>query len=199
MEYDGAPISLYWYAKSAVNMPLLQFLAYYQVIEFYFSAYYQAETRRKIRVILKDPTFRSDRDADLGKILSAIRVNRSGSYGDERSQLRATLNECIDATALRKFIESREDRKKFLSEKIKGLTDHKLPLGNVNEDLRNRVADRIYDIRCKIVHTKSDAIDSEVELLLPFSKQAGQLYHDIDVLEYLAQQVIISASTPLHI
>lgn len=31
-EYNDEAISLYWYAKSAENMPLLQFLAYYQVI-----------------------------------------------------------------------------------------------------------------------------------------------------------------------
>lgn len=38
-EYDKAPISLYWYARSAIGMPLLQFLAYYQVVEFYLPTY----------------------------------------------------------------------------------------------------------------------------------------------------------------
>lgn len=32
-EYDAEAMEFYWYAKSADNMPLLQFLAYYQVIE----------------------------------------------------------------------------------------------------------------------------------------------------------------------
>ena len=32
-EYDAEAMEFYWYAKSADNMSLLQFLAYYQVIE----------------------------------------------------------------------------------------------------------------------------------------------------------------------
>ena len=198
-EFDDAPISLYWYAKSANNMPLLQFLAFYQVIEFYFPTYYQAEARRKIKAILKDPTFRSDRDSDLGRILGAIKVTRSGSLGDERSQLRATLTECIAADDLRAFIDADKNRKAFLSSNTKGLTDHKIPIENPNADLRNDVSDRIYDIRCKIVHTKGDSGETDVELLLPFSKQAEQLYHDIELLQFLAQQVLISASSPLKI
>jgi hypothetical protein len=31
IEFDEAPISLYWYARSAAGMPLLQFLAFYQL------------------------------------------------------------------------------------------------------------------------------------------------------------------------
>ncbi|WP_212630142.1 hypothetical protein [Pseudomonas sp. KB-10] len=196
-EYDDAPISLYWYARSAIGMPLLQFLAFYQVVEFYFPTYYQAEARRKIRSILKNPTFRSDRDADVGKILSAIQLGRAGSLGDERSQLRATITECVDPDSLREFVTETELRKDFFSSKTKGLTDHKLPIANPTIDLRNDVADRIYDIRCKIVHTKADSRSGEIELLLPFSKEAEQLHNDIELMQYISQQVLIAASTSI--
>ena len=196
-EYDPAPASLYWYARSAVGMPLLQFLAYYQVIEFYYPTYSQAEARRRLKGILKDPTFRGDRDADIGRVLSAIQITRSGAVGDERSQLKATLSECIDPDALRTFLVSDPQRAEFLSSKAKGLTDHKLPLAATNVDLRNDVAERIYEIRCKIVHTKTDARTSDFELLLPFSKEAEQLHFDIELVQYLAQQVLVSASTSI--
>lgn len=39
VEFDEGPISLYWYARSAVGIPLLQFLAFYQVIEYYYPTY----------------------------------------------------------------------------------------------------------------------------------------------------------------
>lgn len=196
-EFDPAPISLYWYARSAVGMPLLQFLAFYQVIEFYYPTYSQAEARRRLKTILKDPTFRGDRDADIGRVLSAIHVTRSGAVGDERSQLKATLSECIDPDALREFLLSDAERADFLSSKAKGLTEHKLPLSASHVDLRNDVAERIYDIRCKIVHTKTDARAGEFELLLPFSKEAEQLHFDIELIQYLAQQVLVSASTSI--
>jgi hypothetical protein len=197
-EYDPAPVSLYWYGRSAIGMPLLQSLAFYQVIEYYFPTYSQAEARRKIKMVLKDPGFRGDREADLGRLLSAIHVSRSGAFGDERSQLRATLMECLDDESLRSFITAEPARSEFLSAKAKGLSDHKLPIANPTADLRPDVSERIYDIRCKIVHTKADAKNSEFELLLPFSKEAELLANDIELVQFVAQQVLIAASSPFR-
>jgi hypothetical protein len=198
-QFDKAPLSLYSYARSAAGMPLLQFLAFYQVIEFYFPIYSQSEAQRRLKAILKDPTFRGDRDADIAKLLAAIHVSRSGAFGDERAQLRATLLECTDSEALRQFLEGDEERKEFFQTKSKSLPYHRLPLANPSADLRNEVAERIYDIRCKIVHTKTDGRDGAVELLLPFTPEAEQLSFDIELVQYLAQQVLISGSAPLNV
>lgn len=194
-EFDEAPISLYWYGRSAYGMPLLQFLAFYQVLEFYYPTYSEAEARRKLKSILKDPVFRGDRDADIGRLLAAIHVNRSGAYGDERSQLRATIMECIEADALRSFLSSDPERLEFYSAKAKTNPYHKIPISTSTADLRGDVAERIYNIRCKIVHTKTDTRDNDLELLLPFSKEAEQLVFDIELAQYLAQQVLIAASS----
>jgi hypothetical protein len=182
-EYDQAPISLYWYGRSARGMPLLQFLVFYQVVEFYFRIYSQAEARRNVRSILKDPTFREDRDADIGRVLSSIRISGTGAFGDERSQMRATLTECVDPQQLREFLESDEDRKQFYLAKTKGAAYQRISLANPSSDLRTDVADRIYDIRCKIVHTKTEAGGAELDLLLPFSKEAEQLSFDIELAQ----------------
>jgi hypothetical protein len=194
-EFDEAPMSLYWYARSAESMPLLQFLAFYQTIEFYFPTYSKAEAARRLRSILKDPTFRGDRDADIGRLLAAIQVGRGNAFGDERTQLRAAIMECVDPQALRNFIEASPARNEHFVSKSKSLNVHRLPLANQAADLRGDVAERIYDIRCKIVHTKNDARDGEIELLLPFTKEADLLSHDIDLVQYIAQRVLIAAST----
>ena len=194
-EFDEAPISLYWYGRSASGMPLLQFLAFYQVLEFYYPTYSEAETRRKLKSILKDPVFRGDRDADIGRLLTAIHVNKSGAYGDERSQLRATIMECIEADALRGFLSSDPERLDFYSARSKTNPYHKIPIATPTADLRGDVAERIYNIRCKIVHTKFDGRDNDLELLLPFSKEADLLVFDIELAQYLAQQVLIAASS----
>lgn len=198
IEFDEGPSSLYWYARSALGMPLLQFLAFYQVIEYYYPTYSQEEARRRVRTILKDPTFRTDRDGDIGKVLTAISGHGRG-FGDERSQLRATINACLDANDLREFLTEEEERREFFSAKQKGLTDHKLPINSQGSDLRAPVADLIYDIRCKIVHTKGESSDGEVELLLPFSKEAELLFHDIELMQYVARKVLIAAGAPLSL
>lgn len=198
VEFDEGPISLYWYARSALGMPLLQFLAFYQVIEYYYPTYSQEEARRRVKSILKNPTFRNDRDADIGKVLSAVTGTGRG-YGDERSQLRATLNACLDSSDLREFFVENKERADFFASKQNGLTDHKIPLASKEADLRTPVADLIYDIRCKIVHTKGEGSEGEVELLLPFSKEAELLFYDIELMQYVARKVLVSASAPLSL
>jgi hypothetical protein len=108
------------------------------------------------------------------------------------------LTECVDPEALRVFLESDPARKDFYMAKGKS-PYQKLPLANTSADLRNDVSDRIYDIRCKIVHTKSDSRSEDGDLLLPFSKEADQLVYDIELVEYLAQRVLIAANLPLQI
>jgi hypothetical protein len=199
-EFDKAPLELYWYGRSAMGMPLLQFLAFYQTIEYYFPAYSQAEARKKIINILKDPRFSPNKDSDVGKILTAIKTGGGYGFGDERSQLKATIYECIDSEQLRAYLTDTVEKKEFFSTKAKGLTDVKISINNPTTDLRNEVADRIYDIRCKIVHTKIGAGEGgDGELLLPFSKESELMYFDIDLIQYVAQQVLIAASSPLRI
>ncbi|RUW46793.1 hypothetical protein [Mesorhizobium sp. M8A.F.Ca.ET.021.01.1.1] len=198
-EYDSAPMSLYWYARSARGMPLLQFLAFYQILEYYFPTYSQREATRRLSVVLKNPTFRADRDADIGKLLSAIKMTRSGSFGDERGQLRATLQECLDPDTLREFVCETEEKRQFFSSRQPSLTSHKLALANKDADLRNEVSDLIYDIRCKIVHTKNEFNEEDRNILLPFSKEADLLYNYIELIQFVSKNVLISASTKISL
>jgi hypothetical protein len=126
-------------------------------------------------VILKDPMFRGDRDTDIARLLSAIYVSRTGAFGDERSQLIATLIECCDSEELRSFFEAEPSRKESFLSKSKPQPYHRIPLANPSSDLRNDVAERVSEIRRKIVHTKLDSRDTALELLLPFSAEAEQL------------------------
>lgn len=77
--YEQSPSSLYWYARSATSMPLLQFLAYYQCIEFFFPRYSRQEAISKIKNTLKDPAFDPNRDSCIDSILNATLEDRRGS------------------------------------------------------------------------------------------------------------------------
>lgn len=109
------------------------------------------------------------------------------------------LSECTDSEELRQFIESDKDRKDHFLLQTKSIPYHKVPIANAAADIRNDVADRIYDIRCKIVHTKADSRDGNVELLLPFTPEAEQLSYDIELIRYVAQQVLINASAQFNV
>ncbi|AEI76688.1 hypothetical protein CNE_1c13390 [Cupriavidus necator N-1] len=201
MEYDEAPISLYWYGRNASGIPLLQFLAYYQVLEYYYPVYSKAEANRRVRHVLKEPGFRADRDADVNRLLGVIQAARGGGFFDERAQLSATLKECLDEGELREFFAADEDRKAWFikSEKQSVLKVRAIPLNDSRADLVSEVAERIYQIRCKIVHTKAEGGAGEVELLLPYSREAESLTHDIELVRYACQKVLICASVPFQL
>jgi len=143
-----------------------------------------------VKNLLKDPTFQSYRDTDIARLLQV--ANSGRGVGDERAQLRNTILECLDPADLRAFIAELPERAEFLA-KDKVVCDRRVALGAATTDVRNDLAERIYDIRCKIVHTKAGGGDAGVDLLLPFSKEAEALDHDIDIIQYVARKVLVAS------
>ncbi|WP_343303063.1 hypothetical protein AAHN97_16030 [Chitinophaga niabensis] len=191
-QYDQEAISLYWYARTATNTPLLQYLAFYQVLEYYFPLYSAKEARERIRNLLKDPTFDINIEKNIAKILDTVRVSsKSKAIGDERSQLRSTILSCVDLSDLVEHFESNEKVKNFFcdSKKEKSLVTQRISFNRKDHDIRGDIANRIYDLRCRIVHTKEEA---EVELLLPFSPDVTLIRYDLDLLEFIARKALIA-------
>jgi len=198
-EYDHEAMSLYWYARTAVNMPLLQFLAFYQIIEFYFPQYSYQEAQQKIKNLLKDPTFDINKDNDIAQVLNIVKVSAKGkSFGDERTQIKATIQGSIDNESLWNFFDESNDRKEFfdIQTKSKGLVKQKISFTNKETDIRIDTANRIYEMRCRIVHTKDE---DELDLILPTSPEILLLKHDLELIEFIARKVLIAGGRQLVI
>ncbi|MCE5236943.1 hypothetical protein LLH23_00445 [bacterium] len=195
-EYNHEPLSLYWYGMSARRLPLLQYHAFYQAIEFFFPVHTAAEATNRIRNILRNPAFRVESDTEIARLISAAgpAIN---SRQSERSSLKAVLLACLDEQAVRAFLEEDEARCDFIGRKT-GISDKLVQLRNLQVDLREQLALRIYDIRCKIVHTKMED-DDEDTYLLPFSASVDELLYDIEILQYVARHVIAASGTALQI
>jgi hypothetical protein len=195
--YPSDPLALYWHARSAVSMPLVQYLASYQVLEYYFSTYYQREIMDRIKQELLDPRFTPQNDMHLSRIIK-LATSQGKAYGTERDQLRATIRACVASATLEEYF-SNDSRRDFFTGKppINGVP--RIDLSGKSVDLRDQASDRIYNIRCRIVHAKSGSRDQLPELILPFSAEAGALVLDIELIQYLAQRVLISRATPLRL
>lgn len=198
-EYDTEPMSLYWYARSAFDMPLLQFLSFYQILEFYFPVFSQKDAHQQIKNIIKDPRFNPNKDTEITRLLTTISQNKSQlGFGTELEQLKSTIANCITSEELKKLIESDENMLSFFKDKkSKSLASKNLSLTNGGTDLVNECAERIYEIRCRVVHTK--ASDKNYELLLPSSPELKHLVFDITILESIAKKVLVSTSRLLKI
>jgi hypothetical protein len=195
-KYEPEPLQLYTYAREAIAMPLLEFLAYYQAIEFFFPRYSESALRRRVEKLVKHPGFSAHNDRDIGTLVEILREARERGFGSELDQLKETLRECIEPKELRDFIAADEERAQFFRDKRSRLTAATVALQDGAVDLRDRVASRIYDLRCKIVHAK-DPGHERVDLLLPNSPEAQLIGHDIALVRLLAERVITASASPL--
>ena len=194
--YERTPSSLYWYARSATSMPLLQFLAFYQCIEFFFPQFSRQETIAKIKNVLKDPAFNWTNDSDINTILNVTLEGRRGSLLDERKQLRATLEHCVDGRALHDFLNQTEERTRYFGSDYKKISEKRISLSK-EDDVVEQTAERMYDIRCKVVHTKNLEGGEGEEMIIPFSKEADLMIDDVELIKFLARKVLIASSIPI--
>jgi hypothetical protein len=199
-QYEPMPMSLYWYARIAAGMPLLQYLAYYQIIEFYFPIFAEKAAHETLRRMLKDPAFDANRDLDVGRLLGSLKpFFVKGGIREEQSALLDTIKGCVTEQELREFLGEDGGRAEYFKSRSQSIVRDKISLDRDTADLLTEVAHRIYAIRCRIVHTKAFDSGGKTELILPFSKEAQQLGYDIELIEFIARQVLIASSMPLEI
>jgi hypothetical protein len=123
----------------------------------------------------------------------------SGSRGglDERSQLRAVVKACGDPDLIRDLLSMNQQRGEYFVRKKGGPARQVLRPEMSDEDLLDAVSERVYEIRCRIVHTKDSNADEE--RLLPFSQEADGLLPDIELVEDLARAALVASSRSLKL
>lgn len=197
--YPPEPLALYRYGRSAGDLPLLQFLAFYQSLEFFFSIYSREQSLSQLRTTLTDARFDPRSSSDLNKLLIMASPGARG-FSSEKEQLRTTVRGCTNAVLLREFIESSERMTEHFCGKKQAIQGaQKLTLQSGSSDLRDQVADRIYAIRCRIVHTKQDGGDSGVDLLLPSSKESRSMGPDVALVRLVSERALAAQASSLRI
>ncbi|MDF2051151.1 hypothetical protein [Arthrobacter sp. Cr_A7] len=187
-------MSLSRYATSATGMNLLAFLAYYQVLEFFFARYSELEAIRKARTNLRNPLFNIEDDGQLGRLL----MLGGGAKGrSERDQLKATLRSCLEVDEIDTFVLHHPERAAHLKNKKKIVDVSIINVENRGVDLIDQVAYRIYEIRCRVVHAK-DGGGHDSKLLMPYSPEVKELSHDVDLVRFCAQRALIASAGPIQ-
>jgi len=195
--YAPQAISLYQYGRWAGNLPLLAFLAYYQVLEFYFPIFSQAEALSRTRQALSNPRFTLASDSSVLEVLRAAR-EATGAFIGEKDQLASTIRHSSTTEQLLDFLQTVEDPDHFTKrgKALPGISP--LKLGEA-DTLHAQVAERVYNIRCRVVHTKSDGGSGAVELLLPDSPEVRQMSAEIELVRFLAERALIAGAEPLDL
>lgn len=195
LRYSTEAMSFYWYGARAVGMPLLQYLAFYQVLEFYFSAFTRRAVVERLRSQIKDPRFDLRNDTAIDGLIEATRAAHAG-LKRELDQLRHTLEDCIAPEALRDFIRSNDQLAAHLlapKSVIRGTSALRLEADD--DELIRDVADRVYRVRNRIVHTKAVGEEVGVELLLPTSEESNSMWLEIELVRWLAKRALVHGAS----
>ena len=109
---EAEPLLLYHHArKLSDDIPLLKFLTYYHVLEFFFPTYSRLEVIRSLQAEMRNPEFDVESKHQISRLLDLV-PNRGGhgGLGPESKQLRATIKRCVDLDQLRDFLNTHRDK-----------------------------------------------------------------------------------------
>ena len=188
--YAQEPLALLRYGRAASEFPLLEFLAYYQALEYFFPHFSGQAVIQNLRSQLKNPAFDFSSDAAIARII-AVASPAVKSGGSEREQIRETIRAVADQSVIEEYFT--EPLRDSVSKKGTGV-DYVTPIqfDERAPDLRDQVASRLYEIRCRIVHAKSDGGPNDKPVLLPDSPESHRLEADIGLMRLLAERAVIA-------
>jgi hypothetical protein len=194
--YSTEAMAFYWYGTAAVGLPLLQYLAFYQVLEFFFSSFTRRSIVERLRSQLKDPRFDLRNDTDIDGLIDASQTAHVG-LTRELDQLRHTLSDCVAPGGLRAFLRSDDQLSNhFLAAKSKIRGTSPMRLDADDEDLIRQLADRVYRVRNRIVHTKGAAEEVGIDLLLPASDESNDIWPEVELVRWLAKRALVHGAVP---
>lgn len=176
---------LFGFASQASDDPPQAFLSYYQALEYFMPLAMRQSAIKNIRRELRDPAFDESDDASLLGIIKAAEGSISAA---ESNQLRIVVNEYVRASRLEEFFE--RGWGDYFSQKgpIKGVMS--INVKNTNLSLASQVADRVYQIRNRLVHAKDDPRFGDARVLLPRSTASNALTPDVLLVRLLATEAI---------
>jgi hypothetical protein len=174
-------------------MPIDQYLAYYQATECFFTQVLNADVVAKIKREVSDPRFNpADKEA-LTSLATTIQANGPRALS-EKDQLHRVIERCVDGDRLAQFLSGFAERRDYFTSRDKlggNISTIQKQIANTDERAK-QVAYRIYDIRCRIVHTKADRA-SELRSILPLSPASRELGYDIELVRFVAEETILGA------
>jgi hypothetical protein len=179
---------LFNFASQANDNPPLAFLSYYQTLEYFIPAAIRQNAFKKIRHELRDPMFDERNDSCLMRVVSA--TERSVNL-PEIGQLRILVNEYARVDRLTEFFQQDWGDHFKRQGPIKAVEP--INLSNTSKSICEQAADRIYQIRNRIVHAKDDPRYEDARVLLPRSSEAEALGPDVQLVRLVATEAILAA------
>lgn len=173
------------------DIPETQFLAYYQILEYFFISTSNEKVYEKLSNKIKDPRF-SHSNTSLDKLVQIVTKHRQAN--DETAMLKNVLNKFIDPKELIEFMTQYE---KFLEKQVYSKSHtvfgESITIPLESGHVIGNLASQIKEIRNALVHS-TDRFERKTRHI-PFTKTTELIKQDVPLLKFLAEKIIIASAT----
>jgi len=195
------PDLVYYYQMAvASDSPLLQYLSYYHIAEYFFESVFQDELIEKVRTKLTQPDFSYRRKKDIKALIADIartlRLQGETMTFNEQEALRLTLAKFVPMAELSRRVTE------YDPDLVRYYRDTKVPFSNGDAfDLNDQdpvravhlLASRIYKTRNAIVHSK----EGERVRYVPF-RHDRLLAREVPLLRFTSEIIVTETSSILE-
>lgn len=195
--YPHAATVLYKSGRDRSAAPTIRYWALYQVLEYFFPTYAMMDARNRLASTIRDPRFDMHNDDDITKATQLLLQSGKSPGGGEKDQLYTVLQATTPEIELRNFLEENPAVAASLADRNSILSKEQVSLKG-NSDLRKLVANRVYDIRCKIVHSKADGSTDRAGLI-PGSHDDDAVQIELPLIDFLAQKAILASASKIDL
>jgi hypothetical protein len=192
LKYNTELVSYYNLALASDSL-ILGFLALYKIMEFFYTSVSENALHQKVKEHLVAPDFSHSKPKKLRDLIKAIRQFESRL--DELSALKLVLTKYFEREQLRSWIEDYEAKNgDYFTTEIT-LFGQKTRIDTSDNTIISNLASRIYMIRNALVHNK----EGELSRFIPYTGQEEALNKEVQILLYLAEQMIIKTGEDLNL
>lgn len=191
--YNREPLYYYHQALSTDN-PVLKFLSYYQVLEYFYNIVSEEHLKENVKLIITNPAFSSENEELINKLIKFVK--KAEYRYKEKYSLQLVLEKHLNVDELKQDLNSYDITS--YNHVMSGNVDFVEVPNLINledQEFNISLANRIYNIRNALIHSK----EGEKHRYVPFSEHEVELKKELALMRLLAEQVIIRSSERLNI
>lgn len=194
--FNDQAAALFQLASDRFNQTVLnRYILYYQSVEYYLPLHDRRAAIQQIRRALHSPLFNLSDDED---VLSLVGVLGRQSSKSERESFVELVADSVGSERITNWLTQLERSVPDHFTK-RGPIKHVTTLSSkdTSRDIVKQVANRIYDIRCRVVHSKAGGGKEGIEAIFPGDREANAMQPDLELLRVVAIEVISAFGSPL--
>ena len=189
----------YHMAVSSLD-PFIQFLGFYHTIEYFFENVYKEDVIKSTKEILLRPDFSVKNSKDIMKVVNHINKKKFDStVGTELESLELTLIKFVKIDDLIDGLNVIDSRivEYYRNNTVRFSNGIKFDLLAKDDKIYKKSANRIYDTRNSLVHSKSNEISTKERGIYKPFKDSKVLSKEIPLLKVISEQIIIGSAKEL--